>query len=323
MTVVICTHNRHDYLAEAIESLLHQSASASQYEILVVDNASTDDTRGLVAGLVKRVPLIRYIYEPRLGLSVARNTGWREARGEFVGYMDDDAVADDTWVSAILESFDEGGPTTAAVGGPVDPLWEVSPPAWLPEDWKALYGIINHGVARKVLAADQYLGGGNSAYRKNCLSNVGGFAENLGRIGGVLLSGEDNGVRNALHKAGLLYFYDPRVRIRHAVPAKRLRQSWLLRRVFWEGVSQSILNHESAVAAVAGASRFLILRRRLAFCLDRRKDLIALLGRIGTPEVMNERCMIAWHLGAGAYRLGLLPVVDGHRRSCPERTSKK
>ncbi|MEE8471432.1 MAG: glycosyltransferase family A protein [Dehalococcoidia bacterium] len=91
VSAIICTHNRSDYLRQAIQSLADQTLPTEQYEVIVVDNGSTDNTRAVVEGF-DHIANLRYVYEPILGLSQARNTGWQNARGEYIAFMDDDAI---------------------------------------------------------------------------------------------------------------------------------------------------------------------------------------------------------------------------------------
>ena len=96
ITAIICTHNRERFLESCIQSLFDQTLDARRYEILVVDNGSNDGTRAICDKFKDRLNF-KYIFEPVLGLSQARNTGWKNARGRYVGYIDDDATADQRW----------------------------------------------------------------------------------------------------------------------------------------------------------------------------------------------------------------------------------
>src|SRR5690349_1483083 len=117
ITVAICTYNRARYLPHAIESLVGQSLAASQFEILIVDNASTDPTHEVVKRYLPKLSNLRYLYEPRQGLSHARNTAWQSAEGKYVAYLDDDAQANPHWLIGILRHFEQSTPTPWSVGG--------------------------------------------------------------------------------------------------------------------------------------------------------------------------------------------------------------
>src|SRR4028118_720250 len=119
VSAIICTHNREEYLGEAIDSLLRQDFY--NYEVVVVDNASSDRTRELVEERLSS-PRLNYVYEPRTGLSVARNTGAKEAQAPILAYLDDDAVASSFWLKAIYEAFARNE-KLAIAGGKVTLLW--------------------------------------------------------------------------------------------------------------------------------------------------------------------------------------------------------
>src|SRR5262245_2851507 len=106
-SVVIVTHNRRPYLVKALAGLAEQTLPQSSFEVIVVDNASTDDTRAFVESAATPSTNIRYILEPTLGANIARNTGWHAARSQYVAYLDDDAIPCAEWVERIVRVFEE------------------------------------------------------------------------------------------------------------------------------------------------------------------------------------------------------------------------
>src|SRR4051812_37764690 len=128
ISAIIPTYNRDAYLGKAIQSLVDQTLATEQYEILVIDNCSTDHTREIVCNEFGHVPNLRYIYEPVQGLNQARNTGWRQARGELVAFLDDDAIANSEWLEKILMVFETVKPIPGCVGGQVEGIWETERP---------------------------------------------------------------------------------------------------------------------------------------------------------------------------------------------------
>src|SRR5258706_654344 len=118
ISAVICTYNRAEYLGRAIESLAHQDLDSAGYEIIVVDNNSTDTTAQLVKNSIEAYPSIqiRYVLETEQGLSAARNRGAHEAAGNYIAYVDDDARAVQGWLSSLLASFLKL--QAACIGGP-------------------------------------------------------------------------------------------------------------------------------------------------------------------------------------------------------------
>jgi glycosyltransferase involved in cell wall biosynthesis len=106
LTILVCTHNRAELLSGVLESLGNQSLGRERFEVIVVDNASTDDTPAVADRCAKQGKLqARYVREPELGLDAARNRGIREARGEIVAFLDDDARARYDWAEAVLDGF--------------------------------------------------------------------------------------------------------------------------------------------------------------------------------------------------------------------------
>jgi glycosyltransferase involved in cell wall biosynthesis len=107
VTVVLCTYNRATLLAPAIQRLLSQSADAPRYEVVLVDNNSVDDTRAVIERhIASSVPPVRYVFEPRQGLSHARNAGIAAARSDIVAFTDDDVLVAEDWVQVIKRAFD-------------------------------------------------------------------------------------------------------------------------------------------------------------------------------------------------------------------------
>jgi len=90
ISVIVCTYNRAELLRELLPTLCEQTVAFTQYEVIVIDNGSTDHTKTVAAVFAARYPQVRYCYEPRQGLSHARNRGWQEAKGDYVAYIDDD-----------------------------------------------------------------------------------------------------------------------------------------------------------------------------------------------------------------------------------------
>jgi glycosyltransferase involved in cell wall biosynthesis len=243
ISAIICTHNRAAYLKKALQSLVDQTLPQKQYEIIVVDNGSTDNTKAIVEGL-KLSENIRYIYEPIIGLSQARNTGWWNAQGEFITYLDDDAIACPEWLQRIVQAFDTVRPQPGSVGGKVIPIWEVERPTWLPKELERLLSIADWADRPTFLMEDfQFLAGTNVAYPRFILDEVGGFSISLGRKASSLLSSEEILLKRQLERRNLGSYYDPDIYVYHHISAERLTKRWFYRRGFWQGASDAILQY--------------------------------------------------------------------------------
>jgi len=182
VSAIICTHNRDRYLGFAIDSLLAQDFD--NFEIIIVDNASSDRTREVVEARLKDQRL-RYIYESEIGLSVARNTGARIAYGEILAYLDDDAVASSHWLKTIYAAYRQNA-KLAIAGGKVTLIWTdgITPPEWLSEGLAGNLGAYDLGEAvMKIDRPGLTPRGLNYSIRKSFLDQIGGFDPNLGRVG--------------------------------------------------------------------------------------------------------------------------------------------
>ena len=250
ITAVICTRDKAHFLDKCIKSLLEQSLDREKYEILVVDNGSTDTTGDIIKCFADEAT-IRSVYEPLVGLSRARNTGWKNAKGQYVGYIDDDAVAEVRWLESALWCFENFSPMPDWVGGPINLEWETTSPDWINEELSVPLGKVYWGDKPCRITKDQRLGGGNSFFPKTRLEELGGFDERLGRKHGSLLSGEETQLQKRIEAEGGFLYYHPGVCIRHFVSAERTKPSWFYRRYYWGGVSDYImgktLNSKSSI----------------------------------------------------------------------------
>lgn len=237
ISAIICTHNRASYLGGAIASLLGQTYPT--YEIIVVDNASTDDTKAVVDAFLPHPALI-YRYESTLGLSAARNRGAAIARGSILAYLDDDAEAAPHWLAALAEVFEQY-PEAAIAGGQVSLIWPqgMTAPRWLSLTLSESLGTYDLGTAlRPITTSGQTPRGLNYAVKKSFLDTVGGFDPQLGRVGKNLLSNEELHLTQQALAAGLEVLYVPEAQVAHNVAPERLRRSWFLRRSWWQGISE-------------------------------------------------------------------------------------
>ena len=240
ISAVVCTHNRAEYLAKALVSLSGQSLPAEQYEVLVIDNSSTDKTPAVAEAYLGRSNW-RYIHEPVLGLSRARNTGWRAAQGQYVAYLDDDAVASEGWLAGIVQAFEMFGPAVACIGGRCLLIWEAERPRWLADQMLSVFSIYHYADAPLILNDRQWLSGCNIAYRREALERVDGFPESLGRQGMKLLAQEEIFVRQCLEGLGLASAYQPGAVVGHHLPARRLTKQWFRQHAYWQGRSSAAL----------------------------------------------------------------------------------
>ena len=171
IAAIVPTHNRAESLRATLSSLLAQSLE-QDYEILVMDNASTDDIPAVVEEVNRSSSrTVRYIRESLLGLHYARHAGARAARAPILAFTDDDAVCSPDWLRQLLAAFDN--PRVGCVGGKILPRWEVNPPRWILRYPGAL-GLLDRGDAFRELAWPEDIYGGNFSVRREVLFSLGG-----------------------------------------------------------------------------------------------------------------------------------------------------
>jgi GT2 family glycosyltransferase len=240
ISALICTRNRADYLRRAIQSLVDQTLSPTLYEIIVVDNASEDATPDVIREF-SHIPQLRSIHEPVLGLSRARNTAWQNARGNFVAYLDDDAVACSHWLGKYLDVFHTFKPTPGVVGGKCEPIWEVPQPDWLADHMLSSLSVYDWSDVPITLSGNQWISGCNIAFPVQVLRELGGFREDLGRKGNQLLSGEETFLQHQIAARGYPSIYHPDVVVGHQISPQRLYKSWFRRHAYGTGLSEAVM----------------------------------------------------------------------------------
>lgn len=236
-SVIICTWNRASFLKDALRSVLDQDLPRDRYEIIVVDNASTDDTASVIGNLNAAGAGIVSLRESRLGVAYARNAGWRAAGGEIVVFFDDDCLAPRDWLRQLTHAMDRAPASVGCVGGPVRAVWPRPRPTWLSDALLSYLGMQDLGGVARGIAPGEWLCSNNLAVRRTALESVGGFPEDLGRRGARLVDGAETETERRLMRAGLECRYDPVPWVEHRVEPERLRWRWFLRRAFWGGAS--------------------------------------------------------------------------------------
>lgn len=309
VSVVIVTHNRSHLLTKALDGLLEQTVSRELFEVLVIDNASTDDTSARVGPYLGPDSNVRYVFDSTPGSSAARNVGWRLAFSPIIAFLDDDAVPAPDWIERILHAFEDVTPRPACVGGRVEPAYEIPLPAWIHGSVLDHLTVVDHAPSPRFLIDvfhTQKLVSANMAIERSALEAIGGFNPHLGRVGTNLLSGEDVLIQLQVEALGRAIYYDPGIHVRHHVPAARLTAAWLSNRAYWGGVSDAMLvflhrgaTFWRAVRTCAWGIRWLLRRPTLLWVLMR-----------GAEEDLERRCLAMHGVGfvaggARAIRLSL------------------
>ncbi|MBY0428804.1 MAG: glycosyltransferase [Alphaproteobacteria bacterium] len=243
-SAVICTYNRYDVLPRAIESLRAQTLPASEFDIWVIDNSPDSDARKASATRWGGIAGLTYATVDRPGLSNARNLAAQHAQGEFIVYLDDDAVASPNLLSEYKAAIHQLGEQTAIIGGKVIPEFEIPRPQWLDDRLLPFLSVCNFGDNIKPLTGSDEPVGANIAFRKSVLMQSGGFNPALGRSGSdayTLLSGEESDCLRRIKSFGHGVGYAPLASATHLIPAIRLTHAWFRKRSAWQATSDQML----------------------------------------------------------------------------------
>lgn len=234
LSIVICTYNRMDSLAETLESLRHQTAAAGDFEILVVDNNSPDDTRSVVERFAASGLPVRHLLERSQGLNFARNTGFRAAAADWVMYLDDDVRAHVDLVDRAIETI--GRQDFDCFGGFCLPWFKFGRPRWLHDRY--VINQIDPNVETGVLA-DGFAMGALICFRRSVLEELGGFAVEHARFVGMnkdkIAYGDETMLQVRMRERGFLVGFEPRMKVDHLVQRNRLAATWFLRVRFAKG----------------------------------------------------------------------------------------
>ena len=233
----ICTYNRANALEKCLNSVLR--LDYDNYEVCVIDNCSSDNTKEVV----NKFKDVKYLYESKLGVSYARNAFLNYCRNErdvdYIAFIDDDETVGNGWINAMLECF-RSNDKIAVVCGPYFPVYfEVDAPSWIPD------GIHNiNEFNRDVNVCYKKFGvvTGNCMCRYDVIKNSNiRFKEELGRVGDKVLGGEDTEFFDRLVQGKYLFGYTFNAPVYHYIEKDRLTFSYFTKRYFYQGVSEYII----------------------------------------------------------------------------------
>ena len=328
ISVVICTRNRAERLGRVLDSLAGQRPGRCGKEIVVVDNGSSDHTRAMALNRNRpeQMPVV-YLYEPRDGVSHARNRGVRAAGGDIVAFIDDDAVAHPGWLGALACAFDRPE-RPAVVVGPIHPLPPFALPAWFPPRLKTHLSLVDRGPKARRLRYPRYGFGTNMAFHRRRLPVQAASKHRAAAMGSTgelhpdawfdpvmgrcarhpLRTGEETDLMLRVERHGGSILYAPDAQVFHELHGERLRPGWLVRQAWWVGAAMARMEARS------GLNGLILRRLPLALSLPPA----ALCGAALAAAAGNRRgAILAWciashylgHLG------GLAPALGRNRKS--------
>ncbi len=243
ISVIICTYNRAALLEECLQSLVIQTLALSAFEVVVVDNHSSDETAATAKRFESIFPNFRYTFEPKQGLSHARNRGFREASADWVLFLDDDAKAADNMLERAVQTIEKQ--PFKLFGGVALPWYKHPKPHW----FKDKYGTINQLNYSRVskLKSNEYAIGGIMVVHKPLLEKYGGFDTHLGMSGAKVAYNEEVELQLRLRRDGIAIGHDPALRIYHLVAPYKMEVDWFFKAAFAQGrdnlISKNISTH--------------------------------------------------------------------------------
>ena len=239
---VICTYNREKYVGESLQSICMQAFEKDAFEVVLVDNNSPDDTKGVFDRVASEYPSVtmRHILETNQGISHARNRGVKEAAGEYIVFIDDDETID-TFYLEKLNGYINTYPEIELGATPVLPVYETEEPKWMSHYTKRLItGYYHKGNKVKLVDAGDYPGTGHAIIKKELFGRFGDFNTDLGRKGGSLMGAEDKDMFLRLIENNIKCYYLPDIPIYHHIPAGKLTDDFFQRLTYSIGKSERI-----------------------------------------------------------------------------------
>lgn len=229
LTVILCTWNRAKSLVGVLTSLEASIVPAGlEWEVLVVDNNSTDHTRAVCESFISKNPRrFRYLFEGKQGKTNALNAGIQKAHSEYLALTDDDLTVDPHWIAEMYDAFKKHD--CAAIGGRIVPVWNCKKPAWItlegPFRHPAYGGIVNFDLGDSPCQLTLTATGANMGLRKAIFEKYGPYRADLNRIND-LLGGEDTEYCRRLMRGGELLMYAPKAIVYHPVEEYRTKRNY-------------------------------------------------------------------------------------------------
>ncbi len=242
ISIIICTYNRDRYLFDTLRHIAENDFPTTSYEIVLIDNNSTDTTPSVCQRFARTFPQVcfRYFSEPAQGLSFARNRGMREARGEWLVFLDDDAFVNPDYLHHLACRLADY-PDAVAFGGKITPLYESGKePIWMSRWSYSWVSALDMGKDVRLFTADKFPIGANMGFRKECTARYGYFNTELGRNKNNLMAGEEKDYFNRLKSKQEKIYYFPDIEVEHVIPEKRTTDTFIKQLALGIGKSERI-----------------------------------------------------------------------------------
>lgn len=228
LSILICTYNRADILSECLQSLTTQTALNEDFEVIVVNNNSTDYTQATAESFINQVPNLRVILEMQQGLSHARNRAYTEAQADWVLYLDDDALASKNLVERALWTIQHY--PYKMFGGVALPWYKYPKPHWYSDKYLATNELPYKTVSP--IHGNQFAIGCIMVIEKATLARYNGFDVRLGMIGNKIAYNEETELQKRMRADGIQIAHDPALFIQHLVAPYKLKLDWFFQSAF-------------------------------------------------------------------------------------------
>ena len=261
LSLVIATYNRAEQLMVTLASVATQHHPTTEWECVVVDNNSKDDTAQRVEKFSTEHPElnIRYIFEPKQGLSHARNAGIGASQGDIIACIDDAERIVEGFVGAYISLFDSH-PDAMTAGGRIIADYPTGRPRWMSHySERPIANPMDFGSHIKLFPKSRIPGGGNMAMRRKVFDIVGLFDTTLGRTGKRLIGGEESDLFERIAKHDMKCYYQPEAIMYHIIPEEKLTADYFERLAYNTGVSQRTrahIHHRTAALYVGEVAKW-------------------------------------------------------------------
>lgn len=239
ISVIICTYNRDKFLYDALQHVAVNNFPTENYEIVLINNNSTDNTESECHRFEKNFPQInfRYFVETKQGLSHARNRGINESKGDILVFLDDDSFVKSDYLENLQQNLSKH-PEAMAFGGKISPLFENGEaPKWLCKWTYSWVSAIDKGNEVIPFEGNSYPIGANMGFRKSCIAECGNFNPELGRTKKNMMGGEEKDIFNRLKEKQMPILYFPDIQVEHVIPPQRTTKDYIIR--MGEGIGMS------------------------------------------------------------------------------------
>lgn len=271
ISVIIPTYNRAKYIGLTIKSFIKQNYPKNDFEIIISDNNSTDNTKTIIQGIIDNNKdfNIRYLFEERQGVHFARNTAAKASNGDVLYFTDDDMIADRNLLKSIMDIY-KNNRKVAVCTGRVLPRWKCKPPKWVRRCMNNAYLSLNDQGDKIVITDyDWCTFSCHEAILRNVFFQTNGF--HIENTKGNWLGDGETGLNKEIEKKGYYFAYTGKAITRHIIPKARMTQDYLNKRMYNGGISEAYYEFKRGNLDVR---RKVLIKRYFDTCLSETKNFI-------------------------------------------------